>query len=394
MRDVDAAAGGDGSAAAAGTPLRVAVVGGSGFIGGVHARSARLAGAQVQVVGASSLERARDAARELGAEHAISSPAELAACEVDVVHVCTPNRLHADYVRAALDAGMHVVCEKPLATDATTAAELHALAAERGLVATVPYVYRYYPTVRHARDAVAAGEFGSLHLLHGSYLQDWMSHPDDWSWRVDAAANGPSRAFADIGSHWCDLVEFVSGHRIVRVLAMLHTAHPRRRVADHTAAFARRDLHGDEHRHDVTTEDAAMVMFTTDRGAIGTVTVSQVSPGRKNRLWFELDGDSAAVVFDQEHPETLWVGGREHDTVLSRGSSPLSAGAERLSTLPGGHPQGYHDCFEAFVADTYRAVAGQAPDGLPTFDDGLRSVRIVEAVLESARTDRWTKVET
>jgi predicted dehydrogenase len=266
-----------------------------------------------------------------------------------------------------------VVCEKPLATDSTEADELTALASAAGLVATVPFVYRFYPAVREARARVADGTTGPVRLLHGSYLQDWLSGPQDDDWRVDPALGGPSRAFADIGVHWCDLVEFVTGHRITRLTARLVVAEPERGGRP------------------VRTEDGAVVLFETDRGATGNLTVSQVSPGRKNRLWFAVDGATEELAFDQESPETLWVGGRDGTALLTRGTGE-GAAAARYSVLPAGHPQGYQDCFDAFVADTHEAVRGTAPDGLPTFADGARAAALTAAVLASAATDRWVDV--
>jgi predicted dehydrogenase len=371
-------------------PLSAAVIG-TGFIGEIHSRSVRAAGGRLTAVAASTPERSKEAAQRLGAERIVGSPEELAAADdIDVVHVCTPNRFHADYVRAALESGKHVICEKPLATDPGTAAELTELAASKGLTATVPFVYRFYPTVRHARDRVARGDLGAIRLLHGTYLQDWMSEPQDWSWRVDPELNGPSRAFADIGSHWCDLVEFISGHRITSVMARLRTALEERFVAENAAAFSSGDGQGQTHR--VTTEDLGILVFETDGGATGSAVISQISPGRKNRLWLELDGEAAALVFDQEHPEELWLGRRDAATVVPRGSMLMSEDTARFDVVPAGHPQGYRDCFDAFVADTYAAIRGESPDGLPTFEDGARSAVIVAAVVESSRTERWVEV--
>ena len=200
----------------------------------------------------------------------------------------------------------------------------------------MPFVYRYYPTVREARERVRGGQTGALRLLHGSYLQDWLLRPEDDNWRVDAGIGGASRAFADIGSHWCDLAEFVSGHRIVRLSARLLRAIPER-----------------------ITEDAALVQFETDGGALGSAVISQISAGRKNRLWLELDGSEEALAFDQEAPEELWCGRREAVTILRRDPATLTPAAARFAFLPGGHPQGYADCFDAFVADVYDSVRGR-----------------------------------
>jgi predicted dehydrogenase len=376
-----------------GEGLRAGIAG-TGFIGAVHARSARLAGARIVAVAASSRESAEQAAVSLRAERAAVSAEELVRDpEIDVVHICTPNHLHLPLAEAALAAGKHVVCEKPLALDAAGAQRLVSAAAASGLQAAVPFVYRYYPTVREARERVAGGEIGSLRLLHGTYLQDWLLRPDDDNWRVDEALGGPSRAFADIGSHWCDLAQFVSGHRITRVSARLFTAMPERALAPGQRAFASGDGNRTRESRQVTTEDAAIVHFETDRGALGSVVISQISAGRKNRLWIEIDGGDASLTFDQENPEELWRGRREDATIIRRDPESLSAAAARFATLPPGHPQGYADCFDAFVADFYDAVRdGTAPDGLPQLEDGLRAAQITDAVLSSAREQAWVDV--
>ena len=371
-------------------PLRVAIAG-TGFIGAVHARSARLAGARVVGVAASSPESARLAATALGAERAFETAEELAASpDVDVVHVCTPNHLHVPLALAALAAGKHVICEKPIALDADGARELVDAASASGRLAAVPFVYRYYPTVREARERVRTGETGAVRLLHGTYLQDWLLRPADDNWRVDAHLGGASRAFADIGSHWCDLAEFVSGHRIARLSARLLTALPER-VAAGSKAFAADGAEGEPRA--VTTEDAALIQFETDGGALGSAVISQISAGRKNRLWLELDGAEESLAFEQENPEELWVGRREHVTLIKRDPEHLSAAAQRYAVLPPGHPQGYADSFDAFVAEVYEAVeTGTPADGMPQFADGLRAARLTDAVLRSAREERWVDV--
>ena len=390
---VSTALGGDpvGSTAAGLYPdLRVGIVG-AGFIGRVHARSARLAGARLVGVASSTPDSAAAAARELGIARGFATAEELVASDdIDVVHVCAPNHLHLPLARAALESGKHVVCEKPLALDAAGAAELVAVARKTQLVATVPFVYRYYPTVREARARARAGSLGELRLLHGGYLQDWLLAPSDDNWRVDAALGGPSRAFADIGSHWCDLIEFVSGQRIVALAARTAVAHPER-IRTQGRSFSRGD--GDGAPRSVETEDIATLMFETDAGIVGSTVISQVSAGRKNRLWFEVSGTQAGVAFDQERPETLWVGRRSSSERIPRDLETLAPEAAAYVTLPGGHPQGYADCFDAFVGETYAAIAGEPPaDGLPVLDDGLRATRITEAVLESARRRDWVEV--
>ena len=372
--------------------LRVAIAG-AGFIGAVHAHAVRAAGGRVVAVLASTPERSEAAARRLGAERAASGVEELVgADDVDVVHVCTPNHLHDEIADAALVAGKHVVCEKPLAVDLERAERLAARAGSTpGRLAVVPFAYRYYPLVHEARRRIASGDTGAVHLIHGTYLQDWLLSSDDANWRVDPALGGASRAFADIGSHWCDLAEFVTGHRVVRLSARTLTAVPERRPAGNGPAFAREDGRGEP--VPVETEDAAVVQFETDGGALGAVVVSQVSAGRKNRLWLEVDAARGSVAFDQEDPETLWCGGRDVSTLVRRDPGVLTGSAGRLAVLPPGHPQGYQDCFDLLVADVFAGIrTGAAPDGLPSFDDGVRAARITDAVVRSARDGGWVEV--
>jgi predicted dehydrogenase len=381
-----------------GPPLRVAVAG-TGFIGEIHARAARQAGAHLVGVAASTPDHARAAAARLGEVRAFAGAEELAAApDVDVVHICTPNHLHAPLAETALAAGKHVVCEKPLATSAADARRLVAAAADAGRVATVPFVYRFYPLVREARARVASGAVGALRLVHGTYLQDWLATEDDDNWRVDPELAGASRAFADIGTHWCDLVEFVTGDRLGAVCAETVTAVPERIRATGGHAFGATGVPvtdgEDVRRRSVTTEDITVVLFRTRGGVAGSLVVSQVSPGRKNRLQVEIAGAQATLSFDQEQPETLWVGRRTSSEVVVRDPAQLDPSAVPYAVLPPGHPQGYQDCFDAFVADTYRTIrsGGDAVDGLPTFADGARAADITDAVLRSARTGTWEDV--
>lgn len=370
--------------------LRIGIVG-TGSIGRVHARSARLAGVTLAGVVASTPDRSAAAARELGAESGFAGAEELIGADgIDVVHICTPNHLHKPIALAALAAGKHVVCEKPIAVDVGGAAEIVAAAYRSGLVVTVPFAYRYYPIVREAR-ARARSRIGELRVVHGGYLQDWLLRADDDNWRVDADLGGPSRAFADIGSHWCDLVEFVTGQRIVSLVARTVVAHSERSSSG-GHSFARAGGEAGSPRA-IETEDIATIMFETDGGVIGTAVISQVAAGRKNHLWFELSGSEESLYFDQERPETLWAGRRRGSESIPRDFDTLAPEAAAYVTVPGGHPQGYQDCFDAFVAETYAAIAGGRPaDGLPTVEDGLRAARITEAVLASARSRSWVEV--
>ena len=378
-----------------GRRLRVVVVG-TGMIAAVHVRAARAAGAEVLGVLGRTPERSVQVAAQLDVPTGYASLDDVIADRPDVVHVCTPNDQHHPQALAVIRAGINVVCEKPLAVSSEQALELEHAAREAGVVATVPFVYRFHPMVREVRSKIADGDLGRVLAVHGHYLQDWMLDEDSSSWRVDAGAGGMSRAFADIGSHWCDLVEFVTGERFASVSAVTDIVFPTRPAASGPSFSGSPDpdpIADASTRAEVTTEDTAVATFRTGTGRIGNVVISQVSAGRKNRLWFEVDGTRGSAAFDQEAPESAWFGNERGAQILVRDPSQGSVDQRRLAVVPSGHPQGYLDAFAAFVADTYTAVrTGVAPDGLPTFADGARSAQIIDAVVASAGDDTWKEI--
>lgn len=353
-------------------PLGVALIGG-GFMADVHSRAARAAGARIVGVASSSPQKARAAAERIGADRAFDDvDALLADPAVDIVHVVTPNATHHELTVRVLATGRPVVCEKPLATTVADALDLQQRAEAAGVVAAVPFVYRFHPMVREARARVASGQVGRLFSVQGAYLQDWLLAPGDDNWRVSTEKGGASRAFADIGSHLCDLLEFVTGQRLARLQAVTSTV------------FAERASTGA-----VSTEDLAGVLAQTTGGAVVSLLVSQVAPGRKNGLVLEVHGAAESLRFEQERPEELWIGARTGSRMQLRNNDELHPDAARLAVLPPGHPLGYQDAFTAFAADTYAAVRGAEPEGLPVFADGVRAARITHAVLASARTGSW-----
>ena len=376
------------------TRRRVAILG-VGMIGEVHRRAALLAGAEIVGVLASSPERSAEVAAAWGVEQAYGSIDDVLAGDAEVVHICTPNSSHVPYAVALMEAGKHVLCEKPLGVGLADARQAAEVAERTGVVNTMPFAYRFHPMAREMQARVQSPEFGAVNLMHGSYLQDWLLSPLATSWRVDPAAGGPSRAFGDIGSHWCDLVEWVTGDRIAELVSTTSITIKQRPAATSATFSAARS---DAPLVDVTTEDSALIMFRTAQDVAGSAVISQLSAGRKNRLWIEVDGMHASAVFDQELPEQLWIGAETGAQVLVRDPNYGSTEQRRLATLPAGHAQGYAQCFEAYVADSYAAVdayqgSGQVPDGLPTFADGARAAAICDAMLRSAASRTWVAVE-
>jgi predicted dehydrogenase len=356
--------------------LRAGVIG-TGFIARVHVRAIRDSGHQVASIASSSKESAERAAQELNIPKAFASWQELIESdEVDVVHICTPNELHAEMAIAAARANKSIVCEKPIAVSLSEVLAIESEVVQSGVGFAVPLAYRFYPVVREMRSRVQSGEAGNIHLIHGSYLQDWLAAPESDNWRVDSTTGGASRAFADIGTHWCDLVEFVSGDRITSLIA--------------NTSIVYQDRAGKK----VQTEDFANILFETANGASGSLTASQVSFGSKNKLQIEMDGSKASYLFNQEQPDLLVVGGQHSNRLVTRGDESLTSGdAKRLSFVPSGHPQGYQDAFNAFVLDAYASFQGENREGVPGLSDGLRSAALIEAVLESAATRAWVQIQ-
>ena len=378
-------------------PLRAVVVG-PGYIGPVHADALRRNGVAVVGLVGSGSAAGQARAVALGIPYFADLAAALAAGPVDCVHLATRNALHAQLVRQALAAGKHVVCEKPLAMDAAEGAELLRLAEAAGVVHAVNFNFRFYALTRQMRAMVAAGAVGPVRLVHGGYLQDWLLFPSDWNWRLDPKEGGALRAVADIGSHWLDLAGFVTGRRPVALCADLATfvpVHQRPTVAVET--FAGKSLRPDEYVEEaIRTEDYGSVLLRFDDGAHGAMTVSQVSAGRKNRLALEVSGATGTLAWNSERVEELWVGWRDRpNETLLRDPALLAPEARAVATAPGGHAEGYVETHRALFAAVYRSIAAGGPPAnpdYPTFADGLRSLRLGEAIAASAREGRWVEV--
>lgn len=377
----------------------VACIVGTGFIGPVHIEALRRIGIEIGGLVEASPETARAKAEALGIERAYPSyEAALADPGIDVVHLAVPNQLHAPYAKAAIAAGKHVLCEKPLATTSEESAEIAALARESGVVAAVNYNLRFYPLVREARELVASGRLGRPFLIHGSYLQDWLLYDTDWSWRLDPRVGGKLRAVADIGTHWLDMIRFVTGLRVESVFAELSTLHEkRRRPLGGSATFSAGGSGGTEAAREelsVSTEDAAFILMRFESGARGCLSLSQVAAGHKNELDFEIDGTASSLAWDSESPNALWIGERRGPNhILAKDPALLSPAAAALSGYPGGHQEGYPDTFKNIFAAFYAYLeAGDfsAPRDFPTFDDGHEEMLLCDAILESARRGAWT----
>jgi len=376
---------------------------GPGFIAAHHIDAVRRLG-DVELVGiaGSSFDSAKKRARELGIGKAYESyQALIADPAVQVVHNTTPNHLHKEVSLAALRAGKHVISDKPLASSAEESRELFEAARDAGVANVVTFNYRGHALIQQARAMLAKGKLGAPVFVHGCYLQDWLTDERAYSWRLDPKRGGASSALGDIGSHWCDLAEHVTGSRITAVLADLHTAVPVRHApAESIKAFAKQAKAMQRRELKISSEDIASVLLRFDSGARGCLMVGQVLPGHKNDLRLEVNGRLASLAWQQESPNALWIGHHaQANTLLERDPSQLDAVARAYAHLPAGHGEAWSDAFRNLIADAYAWIRrGGTPESkpaaLPSFADGYRNSLVIEAMLKShAAGGTWQNVE-
>jgi predicted dehydrogenase len=377
--------------------LKTAVFG-TGFMGRVHLEAIR----RNEFVDAVAIAgRTVQAAQRLGA--GFSVPAFTADYReilgdpaIDAVHVCTPNALHFSMAKDALLAGKHVMCEKPLAITVPEAEELTTLALKQGVRNAICHNIRFYPMVQQMRSMCESGELGDILVVQGTYFQDWLLYDTDWNWRVDARAAGTSRVLADVGSHWFDLAEHITGLRVTSLCSDLQTFHQtRKKPKQAVETFANKLLGPQDYvETPVDTEDFGAVLFRMGQRTRGSATVSQVSAGRKNRLVIEICGTKSSVAWDQERPDELWVGHREiSNQIFVKDPSLLAPRARTFADLPGGHSEGYDDTFKQIFRRFYSSIRtpGEKPD-YPQFADGLRQLKILDAALRSNHARAWVDI--
>ena len=378
--------------------IRAAVIG-VGFIGVAHVEALRRVGVDVVGVVGSTPERARAKAAAANLPRVYDSVEAVAADpEVDVVHVASPNYAHADQVRILIDAGKHVVCEKPLALTSADTADLVARASAAGVVNAVCFNLRFYPICHQARVMTRSGEIGEPRFITGRYFQDWLLRETDWNWRLVPEEAGDLRAVADIGSHWLDLVQFITDQKIVEIFADLHTFVPtRRHPIGSVESFSEAAPNVALIEESMSSDDAASIMLRFDNGATGLVAISQVAAGRKNVVEFEIDGSESTLAWESQDPDRLWVGHRGRpNEVLERDHALVDESVVPLLGYPGGHVEGYGDTFRALFSQVYQDIARGRPSvdpSYPTFADGHDVLLVTEAVSRSARDQRWVPVE-
>ncbi len=374
-----------------------AAVIGSGFIGTVHIEALRRIGVPVRGLVEASPELGTTRADELGLPRSYASLAEMLADDaVRVVHVTSPNALHHAQVKQILAAGRHVICEKPLAMTSAESGELVALAAASGLVNAVNFNLRFYPLNQHLAGFIAQGGLGDVRLVTGHYFQDWLLFDTDWNWRLEKDKGGALRAVGDIGSHWLDLTSFLIGRRVDAVMADLTTFIPvRRRPAGPVVTFST-ERAAETVPVEIDTEDVATIMLRFEGGARGSCAISQLSPGRKNSIAYQIDGATSAAAWESERPEELWIGHRDRpNELLLRNPALMNAVGSAAARLPGGHVEGFADTFGAVFRAIYADVIAGAPSATRTYADfaaGHDEMLVGDAVLESSRQGRWVEV--
>ena len=374
--------------------IKAAVVG-AGFIGPVHVEALRRLGVTITGILGCDQAESNSAQQALGLPKAYRDLDEILTDDsVHSVHLAVPNLLHYEFAKRALEAGKHVMCEKPLAMNSTESAELVELAKSKPLAAGVCYNIRYYPLNLEAREIVARGEMGKVYAINGSYVQDWLLYDTDYNWRVLAEQGGALRAIADIGTHWMDLVLSITGLEVEEVFADLKTVHEvRNRPTGEVETFSGKTAAKVETEPvDITTEDYGAVLFRLAGGARGTLHVSQVTAGRKNCLRWEISGEKCALAFNSESPNELWIGRRDKPNELMLRDPALVSDVPRgFINYPGGHNEGFPDAFKQCFRSFYQSIAA-GPDAVamyPTFEEGHREVVLCEAILKSHQEQCW-----
>lgn len=374
--------------------VKTAVIG-SGFMGRVHAEAIRRLGhVEVAAVAASSAEKAKQFGESIGVDKTTGNFADILSDKsIDAVHLCTPNAQHFPQAKAAIEAGKAVLCEKPMSMSVAEAEEMVKLAESKGVANAVNHNLRYYPVVQQIRAMVAAGELGEILVVQGTYSQDWLLYDTDYNWRIERPANGALRVVGDIGSHWMDLVQHLTGLNITALCADLQIVHKtRKKPKGSIETFAGKTLRPEDYEEvKIDTEDFGAVLVHLGDRARGAYTVSQVNAGCKNRFQMEIFGSKCGVMWNQERPDELWIGNRNSpNQIIVKDPSLLLPGAASYADLPGGHSEGYDDTHKQLFRRFYRKVADpSAPVEYPTFADGLHGMRLLEKVLESHEKRGW-----
>ncbi|WP_349407500.1 Gfo/Idh/MocA family oxidoreductase [Pseudalkalibacillus sp. SCS-8] len=383
--------------------LKAGIIG-TGFSAMSHLEALkRLPNVEVVAIASSKREKAERVARQYHIEKAFDQVDEMIQDpDIDVIHNCSSNHLHFPFNKEVLQAGKHLLSEKPLALNSKESAELNAIASETNRVSAVCFNYRHYPMVREMKEQILSGNPGRVNLVYGGYVQDWCLYDTDYSWRMDEEKNGPSRAIADIGSHWCDTVQYILGKRIVEVFADLKTVHETRKKPTSDVTTFSSVQAEDTEDVAIQTEDYGSVLVHFEDGVHGVFTVSQVSPGRKNKFYFDITTAHETFSWDQEQPNRLWIGRRnEANRELVKDPGLLTSEAAKYAHYPGGHQEGWPDGLKNLMVDFYGEIEKRDriqddtygnTSSFATLEDGHRIMTLIEAILESHERKQWVQI--
>ena len=378
--------------------LQAAIIGG-GFMGTTHTEALRRLGVPVIGMLGVSAEESDSFVKRLGIPKVYESLDAVAKDkEVNVVHLSTPNYLHYSMAKILLEAGKHVLIEKPLANTSLEGAELVQLAKDKKLVGAVNYSVRFYPMNQEARARILAGQIGEPRILHAEYCQDWLFLPTDWNWRLIAQEGGALRVVGDIGTHVMDMLTWLTGLEIVEVMADMATFIPvRKRPLQAVETFGSKlSISAETEDIPIDTEDFASILLRFNNGARGVISLSQVNAGRKNAFWWEINGSKSSLQWYQEEPNKLWIGYREKpNEILLKDPALMQPDVRRYAAYPGGHAEGYPDTFVRHFSDVYRFISNgdfSLSPTFPTLEDGHRELLLCEAIQQSASEGRWVKV--
>ena len=381
--------------------IKTAVIG-SGFMGGAHLEALqRIGGVDIVLIASDDIKNGKSLADKFSVQDFTTDwNKAIINSEVEIIHNCTPNYLHFEINKAAIESNKHIISEKPLTLTSAQSEELLKLLKKHNVVNAINFNYRFYPIIQHAKSMIEQREVGDIYLVHGNYLQDWLYYKTDYNWRLESNLGGDSRAIADIGSHWCDMVQFLTGSKIKKVFADLATIHKTRFKPDKAVeTFKGKEKKSSSGKEAlIKTEDVGSVLIQFENGARGVFTVSQVSAGRKNHFWLEVNGSKKSLSWNQENPNDLWIGYREKpNEVLIKDPSLLNEDAKKYASYPGGHPEGYPDGPKNLFASFYNFIREgknlkkDKPD-FPTFKDGHIENKIVDAILKSNKIKKWVNL--
>ena len=369
---------------------------GIGFIGPAHIEAlSRLRFVDVAAIANVNLDVAKTKAEQLNIKKVYSNYKDmLSDSDIEVVHICTPNNLHYSMTKDSLLAGKHVILEKPFAMNSKEGKELVELSTKIKLVTAIHFNIRFYPLIQEAREMIKNGELGEILAINGSYQQDWLFYPTDYNWRLEPEFSGDSRAVADIGSHWLDLIEYITSIRVVKVCADFCTFYPvRKKPLRPLETYAGKILSSSDYKDKkISTEDYATVLLRFNNNAHGSLTINQAAAGRKNRLYFEIYGTEKAIAWDCENPNEMWIGRRdsENGLFLKDPSFMHKLSRRQYANYPGGHTEGFPDTSKQLFNNVYKQIINlNVKYDFPTFEDGYRELILCESIVKSSRVEEW-----